>query len=357
MTMDPTLSPILATPSAWWWALSVVLAMAVSCGVDRLWGEPPTWAHPVVAMGRYLGAWGPRLWALPAPQARLGGVLAWWLGALLVMSLALSLEIAITASMAVWLQPDGAQTPGLAGWATCLFGKAVLMGLLLKPMMAWRMLHDEVQAVDAALGSSLQAGQQQLARLVSRDVRQLDDTAVRESAIETLAENLNDSVVAPLFWFVLGGLPAAALYRFANTADAMWGYRDHREAMGWWAARSDDVLSWLPARLTALALCVAAGRWPGWPRLRHEATLTSSPNGGWPMGAMALLLGVCLRKPGVYTLHARGRAATPADVQQALAWSRRAVGVAVLGLGLALCLITLCVPWLAATLWAGGGHA
>jgi adenosylcobinamide-phosphate synthase len=355
--MDTPLSLILATPSALWWALSVVLAMGVACGVDRLWGEPPTWAHPVVAMGRYLGAMGPRLWALPPPLARLGGVLAWWLGALLVLASALALEIGVTTGMAVWLQPDGLAAPGLQGWAIYLLGKAVLMGILLKPLMAWRMLHDEVQAVDAALGRSLPAGQQQLARLVSRDVRQLDDTAVRESAIETLAENLNDSVVAPLFWFVLAGLPGAALYRFANTADAMWGYRDHREAMGWWAARTDDALSWLPARLTALALCAAAGHWPGWPRLRHEAAQTPSPNGGWPMGAMALLLGVCLRKPGAYTLHAQGRAATSADVQQALAWSRRAVGMSLLGLGLALCGVALGGLLMAAALYAGSGHA
>ncbi|WP_143760170.1 CobD/CbiB family cobalamin biosynthesis protein, partial [Colwellia marinimaniae] len=91
------------------------------------------------------------------------------------------------------------------------------------------------------------------------DVQPLDATAVRESAIESLAENLSDSVIAPLFWFVLLGLPGAALYRFANTADAMWGYPGMRGGRYWqwagkWAARADDVLSWLPARLTALLL-------------------------------------------------------------------------------------------------------
>ncbi|MFX6477158.1 cobalamin biosynthesis protein, partial [Acinetobacter baumannii] len=86
------------------------------------------------------------------------------------------------------------------------------------------MLHDEVQAVEVALGQSLPAGRAQLARLVSRDVSALTAVQVRESAIESLAENLNDSVVAPLFWFALLGLPGAALYRLANTADAMWGY-------------------------------------------------------------------------------------------------------------------------------------
>ena len=95
------------------------------------------------------------------------------------------------------------------------------------------MLRDEVAAVEAALAESLDAGRARLARLVSRDVAALERREVRESAIESLAENLNDSVVAPLFWFVLLGLPGAALYRFANTADAMWGYRGVRGGRDW----------------------------------------------------------------------------------------------------------------------------
>ncbi|RYY89444.1 MAG: cobalamin biosynthesis protein, partial [Comamonadaceae bacterium] len=158
-----------------------------------------------------------------------------------------------------------------------------------------------------ALAGSLQAGRDQLARLVSRDVAQLDVAAVRESAIESLAENFNDSVVAPVFWFVLFGLPGAALYRFANTADAMWGYRGPRNGRDWtWAgkvaARADDLLSWLPARIAAVLLALAGRGFP-WRRLRAEARRTVSPNSGWPMAAMALALGVRLRKPGVYALN------------------------------------------------------
>ena len=146
----------------------------------------------------------------------------------------------------------------LPSWAA-----ALLLGLALKPLLAWRMLRDEVLAVEAALARSLAEGRTRLTHLVSRDVRALDEGAVRESAIESLAENLNDSVVAPLFWFLLLGLPGAALYRFANTADAMWGYRGERHGRVWewagkWAARADDVLSWLPARITALLLACLA---------------------------------------------------------------------------------------------------
>jgi adenosylcobinamide-phosphate synthase len=182
-----------------------------------------------------------------------------------------------------------------------------------------------VRAVEAALAESLAAGRARLAWLVSRDVAQLSGEEVRQSAIETLAENLNDSVIAPLFWFALLGLPGAALYRFANTADAMWGYPGLRgqgdkqrywQWAGKWAARADDLLSWLPARITALLLTLAAGG-VVLRQLAQEARKTPSPNSGWPMAAMALALGVRLSKPASYCLNADGRAPTAQDADQA----------------------------------------
>ena len=198
---------------------------------------------------------------------------------------------------------------------------ALLLGLALKPMLAWAMLRSEVQAVEVALGQSLDAGRQRLAMLVSRDTTNLSETEVRESAIESLAENLNDSVVAPIFWFVLFGLPGAAVYRFANTADAMWGYRGLRLGVNWewagkWAARADDVLSCLPARITALLLKLL-GQGVEYRTLGVEARKTPSPNSGWPMAAMALALGVRLQKPGVYVLNPSGRPTEPKDAVSA----------------------------------------
>ena len=185
--------------------------------------------------------------------------------------------------------------------------------------------------MEAALGQSLAAGRERLAWLVSRDVTQLDAHRVRESAVSTLAENLNDSVIAPLFWFAIAGLPGAALYRYANTADAMWGYLGTRDGRVWtwagkWAARADDVLSWAPARLTALVLCLLAGG-RGWTEVAANARKTPSPNGGWPMGAMALGLDIRLAKPGVYLLHPQGRLAQAADTDRALRLCARAVAV------------------------------
>lgn len=289
--------------------LLMASALWLALLVDRYLGEPPAWWHPVVWMGRYLGWIGARI----APQRewvgrdadwsrfRLGA-LAWGLGAIVVF---------MAASL-------------LQAWALDWHGlvTALLLGVLLKPLLAWSMLRREVLAVEQALGKSLEAGRERLSRLVSRDVTNLSAEEVRESAIESLAENLNDSVVAPIFWFLLLGLPGAALYRFANTADAMWGYRGVYQGRDWswagkWAARADDVLSWLPARLTAVLLMLVHSGGPSLRVLRQQARRTPSPNSGWPMAAMALALGVQLRKPGVYVLHESGRAAQAEDTARA----------------------------------------
>lgn len=297
------------------WPLGLVVALWLALLVDRWLGEPRAPWHPVVWMGQYLGWVGQRL----APQRTQPGAadhqrfwlgaLAWWVGAALVGIVSLALQGLVLA----WHPVAG----------------ALLLGLLLKPLLAWRMLRDEVQAVERALGQSLTAGRERLAWLVSRDVSALSEAEVRESAIESLAENLNDSVVAPLFWFVLLGLPGAALYRYANTADAMWGYRGVYRGQEWewagkWAARADDVLSWLPARLTALLLALVRGGLP-WPTLWAQAPRTPSPNSGWPMAAMALALDVRLSKPGVYVLHEAGRVPQAADSARAVQLAERAV--------------------------------
>ncbi len=290
-------------------------AVLVALGLDGLYGEPPARLHPVVAMGHYLGAVGRRVsravGAVPRPGTEFWlGTLAWCFGAALVAVLA-----------------------GAVGWAMEDLHpllQAALLGVLLKPMLSWRMLRDEVRAVETALAESLAAGRARVGWLVSRDVTVLSETQVREAAVSTLAENLNDSVVAPLFWFAVAGLPGAVLYRFANTADAMWGYRGERGGRDWtwagkWAARVDDVLSWLPARLTAL-LIVLPSRGRGWMDVAANAGRTPSPNGGWPMGALAVGLGIRLGKPGVYQLNDQGRAPLAADTVMALRRCGQVVG-------------------------------
>ena len=327
------LSP-LAWVYQWWgaegaaqvfWAQQIMaasLAVLVALLLDRLWGEPPVWLHPVVLMGKLLGGIGKYI-APSAERTRdcksfVLGMIAWC---------ALAALFFVFYALCQWLLPP-------AQW----WWQGLVVGVLLKPLLSWRMLKDEVLAVEAELQQSLPAGRERLSWLVSRDTTQLDAATVRESAIETLAENLSDSVIAPLFWFALLGLPGAAVYRLANTADAMWGYlgwrgtgaqRRHWQWAGKWAARADDVLNWLPARITALWLAVVA-RGLSWSALRRDAAATPSPNGGWPMGAMAQALRVRLSKPGVYQLNPQGRAPQAADMQRAVELASKVVVVQVL---------------------------
>lgn len=320
------------------WAANVqagLLAVVIALLLDRLWGEPPVWLHPVVLMGKLLGWAGQAI--APRTEVR-NDYMRFCLAALAWCALAALFFIVY--GLAQFML-------GFASW--WLWG--LVMGALLKPLLSWRMLKDEVLAVEAALQQSLPAGRERLSWLVSRDTTQLDAATVRESAIETLAENLSDSVIAPLFWFAVAGLPGAAVYRLANTADAMWGYpgwrgqgdrRRHWQWTGKWAARADDVLNWVPARLTAFWLALVAGGLP-WSGLRRDASVTPSPNGGWPMGAMALALGVHLSKPGVYQLNPLGRAPESADLRHSVELASKVIVVQVL---IALVAMILMALWM-----------
>jgi adenosylcobinamide-phosphate synthase len=275
--------------------VSIVLALLI----DRWWGEPQARLHPVVWMGHYLRLAGKGLPDRGRTMAFFLGTAYWLAGAALVAA-AYAYAGVLLARLPLWLN-------------------LLLTAVLLKPLFALRMLLGEVAAVEQALTQNIESGRARLAMIVSRDTAQLDSSEVRESALESLAENLSDSVIAPLFWFAIFGLPGAAVYRFANTADAMWGYRGRWEWAGKFAARTDDLLNLLPARITALGLLLAGpNRLALLRRLPREAERTASPNSGWPMGALALSLNVRLRKPRVYTLNANGSAPSAQDTATGL---------------------------------------
>jgi adenosylcobinamide-phosphate synthase len=246
--------------------MSLLLALLL----DALLGEPPPRLHPVVWMGKYLD------WAWKRVQGFWSGAFYWTLGAFLFALPAFLLDLLLR--------------PLALGW--------VALGLLLKPLFSLRMLLEEVLGVERALEEGLEAGRRRLGRLVSRKTEDLSPEEVREAALESLAENLSDSLLAPLLYYALLGLGGAALYRYANTADAMWGYPEHG-AKGAFAARADDLLNLLPARLAGLLLCPPRL----WGRLLGEARKTPSPNAGFPMAGLALALGVRLRKRGAYALN------------------------------------------------------
>ena len=285
-------------------ATSLLLAWAV----DARWGEPPNAWHPVAGMGRVFHALGRHLPLSPPAVAGVVGALAWAVAVGSVTALAWAVEHAVGR----WPWPLA--VPALA--------------LALKPAFAWRMLRDEVAAVEQAQALGLAAARERVARLCSRDVAALDADGVRETALETLAENLNDSLVTPLLAYAVAGLAGAWAWRAVNTLDAMWGYRGRWEWAGKCAARADDLLAWPGARLSAW-LILGLGHAQA-ARLRHEAARTPSPNGGWPMAALALRLGVRLGKPGVYRLNEAAASPQADDTARAIDRCSRAARVAVL---------------------------
>ena len=298
---------------------SMPLAAAALAGVllDRLLGEPRR-LHPLVGFGR-LAHWAERLWRKGAPGHavgnRLRGLLAW-----------LTIVAPCCALAFYWRHP-------------------VLDLLLLWLALGGRSLGEHARAVATPLAAGdLATARLRVAYLVSRDTTQLDERGVATAAVESVLENGNDAVFAALFWFCIAGGAGAVLYRLANTLDAMWGYKDARRVyFGWAAARIDDALNYLPARLTALTYLALGGKpqqaWRCW---RSQAPSWSSPNAGPVMAAGAGALGVQLGGAAIYhgQIEQRpklgaGETACAADILRAVALVERGLWLwlAVLAVG------------------------
>ena len=282
--------------------------------LDAMMGEPRwLWSrlpHPAVLMGRAVGWIDAR--ANHGADRRARGALAFGLLCLAFIALGLAL----------------AAIPG-----------HVVDVVVLAVLLAQRSLVDHVRFVATALRQSLPAGRSAVAQIVGRETKALDEPAVARAAIESAAENLSDGVIAPAFWFAVAGLPGLLLYKITNTADSMIGHRTPRhEEFGWAAARFDDLLNLIPARLTALLIWATAPRRKALPAIMAEAPRHRSPNAGWPEAAMAQVLGIALSGPRTYDgqrrdypfVNADGRRMIgPADIDNACAvlWRSWALGV------------------------------
>jgi adenosylcobinamide-phosphate synthase len=276
---------------------------AAALAIDAALGEPPARLHPVVGMGSLLAAVRRRWRAQGSAAAEVAEGAAG-----LVAVIAASALCGLATERALGRLPRGAALLAEAG--------------ALSSLLALRGLREAVEGVRGALvADDIGTARARASRdLVSRDTAALDASELSGAAIQSLAENLSDSVVAPLLAYAAAGLPGAAAYRALNTADAMWGYRTpellhHGRA----AARADDAANLLPSRLTALLIAARAPQ-------RREALrvalrdhgLAPSPNGGWPMAAMAGGLGVRLVKRGSYAFNAEAPAPTADDIGRAL---------------------------------------
>lgn len=189
---------------------------------------------------------------------------------------------------------------GLIGLVLSAFGPLAEI-VVVAVLLAQRSLVDHVRTVADGLRMSLAQGRRDVAMIVSRDTSNMTPSAVARSAIESAAENLSDGVIAPAFWFLVAGLPGLLIYKAVNTADSMIGYRTAQfEQFGKAAARLDDVMNWVPARLTALLIALPGGVVRNWPVIMADARLHRSPNAGWPEAAMAQANDVALAGPRSY---------------------------------------------------------
>jgi adenosylcobinamide-phosphate synthase len=299
-----------SSSSALWLVLGALVIDAVVGDPAFVWRRLP---HPVVWLGalveRLDRAFNHATW--PPPQRRIAGVLA--LVILIIVAALLSWLVEVALFRVPWGE--------------------VALALVASVFIAQRSLYQHVDGVRAAFAArGLAEARGAVALIVGRDPESLDESGVSRAAIESCAENFSDGVAAPVFWFALLGLPGLVVYKAVNTADSMIGHRTERhEAFGWAAARVDDLLNLVPARLAGVLIALAAPIVQGrvlaaltvmW----RDAGLHRSPNAGWPESAMAAALGVALAGPRRYGGHVvpdpflnpHGRSAMPADITRAL---------------------------------------
>ena len=295
-------------------------AMVVAMAVDALLGWP-SWlfariGHPVTWLGRLIGVidagWNRD--SDPPALRRAAGVA----GASVVIAISVAVGWMLQVLLpTAWLQ-------------------IVLVGVLSWPLVALRSLHDHVAAVAAPLlAGDIAGAREAVSRIVGRDPTALDEAGIARAAIESLAENASDGIVAPVFWGAVFGLPGILGYKAINTLDSMIGHRSERhEAFGWAAARIDDVANFIPARLTGfLFVVLAPRRSKALSCMTRDARRHRSPNAGWPEAAMAGALGVRLSGPRIYHgsttdepwLNEGARDPLARDIAEALTVYRRAM--------------------------------
>lgn len=304
--------------------------MLAACLIDAALGWPDRLhrriGHPVMWIGAGIGAL-ERRWNRGSPARRRA------MGALTV-----ALVVSAAAAPAL-----AAQVMLPSGWPVLLIG-----GALAWPLLALRSLHEHVAAVSAPLSRGDLAGARRaVAMIVGRDPERLDEAGIARAALESLAENSSDGIVAPVFWGLVAGLPGIAAYKAINTLDSMIGHRNARyEDFGKAAARLDDLVNLIPARLTGLFFALVSGR----PRaairvMLRDAAAHRSPNAGWPEAALAAGLGARLSGPRVYGdrvshepwLNGDAPDPTSESLERGLAHYRRAMALAIAALaGLAL---------------------
>ena len=286
-----------------------ILPLLIGWLLDLLIGDPQWLPHPVVWFGKAIAACEHKLNRGHHRNAK---------GAVVAICL-IALVFALTWLVRYWLL-------SLSSYLLLLLDAIIIFYCL-----AGTTLIREVREVFFALDRSVEEGRQQVARIVGRDTTELSAQEVRTAALETLAENLSDGVIAPLFWFALLGTPGMLAYKMVNTLDSMIGYKTERyKAFGCWAAHIDDVANYIPARLTALLMILASGKLRLLTFVLKNGRKHASPNSGYPEAALAGILGCRFGGPHYYFgelfdkpyIGENGRPLTTADMKKAVRVNR-----------------------------------
>lgn len=249
--------------------MTPIISIIAGWTADRLLGDPERLPHPVVWFGKAIAAGERRLNKGSHRKAK---------GAAMSVSLTI-ITFAVTVAI-IMLAEMLSHTAAI-----------IIQALLIFYCLAGQTLIKEVKGVFEALDRSLDCGRKQVSRIVGRDTSQLTDNEVRKAALETLAENLSDGVIAPVFWLIILGVPGMVAYKMVNTLDSMIGYRTERyKDFGMMAARTDDVANFIPARLTALLMVLVAGRPSLLKFVAANGRKHASPNSGYPEAALAGIL-------------------------------------------------------------------
>ncbi len=261
--------------------IDILLPFGIGWALDLAFGDPEKLPHPVVYMGKWISFFEKRLNKNKHCLLK-GAVFA-------VVSVAVAFLVG-------WGIVQSPYWLCAGGFATIVFAVAI-KSILIFFCLAGHTLRNEVRMVFEALDRSLEEGRKQVARIVGRDTNELSAHEVRTAALETLAENLSDGVIAPILWFMLLGVPGMLTYKMINTMDSMIGYQNLRyKDFGCWAAHIDDVANYLPARLTALLMVAASSFSKGlsfsslWRFVCNYGPKHASPNSGWPEAALAGVL-------------------------------------------------------------------
>ena len=259
-----------------------ILVLVAALFVDRLVGDPHSAWHPVAILGTFIGWWG-KPDKYPSRLQRFIGVAFW-----LATATLFAFPFFYVAAVSPW------------------YVYLIAGPFLLKSCFAWRALEDHTTAVVAALKNGVEDGRAQVKMLVSRETAHLGREQILSAGYESMTENITDSIISPLFYFTLFGLTGAAVCRAANTMDAMLGYRDARIRLGWFSARMDDILNFIPARITILLLLVYFALKGKFSEavyiMRRDGQKRPGFNGGNVMAVMAGGTGIKFEKPGVYTI-------------------------------------------------------